>query len=454
MVSPAGNQQQTFLYNQQLLRQANPNPQNMWVNTINPGTRINPQDVAFMANKSLSDAAQAAKDAQCADGKDDGSIGFWKAAGHLLKGGLNFITGMFTDENGDFSIGQTFKSLAIAAAVVGATFIPVVGPLVIPALCTVGMVHGGLKVAEGIGTAITAETDAEAEKAWEEIGSGVTEGAISYYGYKASGGLKNGWEAAKAEYTARYSTAETAAPTELSTSEIEVVSDQNVVEPPKTTLERAKAKEPQVRQKNPLAEQARYDRVNELADKVNRGESINPTNEEISIQGQNLNTQHLKSNDAKLVEQAYRDVPTAEQQAAYDQAIAYKKASPQRVKAFKEKGGKFVKNEGPNATQSMSEIQVQRTELTPGPKAPETLADVKTTLVESAQKGIADGKYYVEYADGKYGTYTVKDGSIVKADVPELNGKITDLKLAKHYDKYNILDIIAKDGQNVITLAA
>ena len=138
----------------------------------------------------------------CKDGADDGLIGFLEASKNVLKGGIKFFTGMFTDENGNFSTEQTLKTVAIAGAIGLATTIPVVGPLVLPALCAYGLFHGGTEVISGISNAMDAKTDEEAQKAWQKVGSGATEGIVSYTGYKASGGIKKSWAKSQADYTA------------------------------------------------------------------------------------------------------------------------------------------------------------------------------------------------------------------------------------------------------------
>ena len=138
----------------------------------------------------------------CKDGVDDGSIGFIEASKNVLNGGIKFFTGMFTDENGNFSTKQTLKTLAIGVAIGLATTIPIIGPLVLPSLCAFGLCHGGAEVISGISNAMDAKTDEEAQKAWQQVGSGTTEGIASYTGYKASGGFKKSWAKSKADYTA------------------------------------------------------------------------------------------------------------------------------------------------------------------------------------------------------------------------------------------------------------
>lgn len=160
-------------------------------------TYYNP--VPLQYNNSIYDdnGASVPNDSKAKDGKDDGSIGFFSAVGHALKGGVKFITGMFTDENGDFSIKQTLKTAGLAAIIGLSTLIPVVGPFVLPTLCALGVADGGLKVAKGFVNAMDAKTDAEAEQAFENIGEGATEGLLSYVGYKQTGGFKGAWDKVK-----------------------------------------------------------------------------------------------------------------------------------------------------------------------------------------------------------------------------------------------------------------
>ena len=134
------------------------------------------------------------------DGKDDGAIGLLGALKNIGKGAVKFFTDMFTDENGDFSLKQTIKTLGMIGLITAATFVPVVGPLVMPALCTYGMFEGGKNILTGIVNAANAQTDYEAEQAWQNVGSGATEGALSYVGYKSTGGIKNAFKKSNAEF--------------------------------------------------------------------------------------------------------------------------------------------------------------------------------------------------------------------------------------------------------------
>ena len=166
------------------------------------------------------------KTATPADGKDDGSIGFWGALKNIGKGAVKFFTNMFTDENGDFSLKQTAKTLGMIGLITAATFVPVIGPIVLPALCTWGMIEGGLNVAKGLSGAMSATTDAEAEQAWQQIGSGATEGVLSYTGYKATKGWKGAWEDSTAQYNALKQKYFSEKPIETTTNRTESIAEE------------------------------------------------------------------------------------------------------------------------------------------------------------------------------------------------------------------------------------
>ena len=119
----------------------------------------------------------------CTDGKDDGKIGFFSALGNATQGVgktvVNGIKGMFTGADGKFSVLKTIGSVAMAATCIA---FPAVGL----AACAVGGVMGAVEVGKGIHNAATAETDAEAKAAWENIGGGTFTVASSVVGAKAS----------------------------------------------------------------------------------------------------------------------------------------------------------------------------------------------------------------------------------------------------------------------------
>ncbi len=130
------------------------------------------------------------------DGKDDGNIGFWKATGNFLKGALKFVTSPFTDDQGNFSLAKTLKTVAIGAAI---ALIPGATPIALAA----GLALGGIGMARAGINIMTASTDAEAEAAWQSMGSSTTAVGLSLYGAKqyakATGvenaGIRNGVKA-------------------------------------------------------------------------------------------------------------------------------------------------------------------------------------------------------------------------------------------------------------------
>ena len=126
---------------------------------------------------------------KCTDSKDDGKVGFFSAAGNIIKGAaknaVSAVKGCFTDKNGNFSPLKTLSTVAMGAACVA---FPAVGMVA----CGIGAVSGGLSMAKGVATALNATTDAEAKDAWEQVGAGGLTLATSVVGAKASfGAVKN-----------------------------------------------------------------------------------------------------------------------------------------------------------------------------------------------------------------------------------------------------------------------
>lgn len=117
------------------------------------------------------------------DGKDDGSVGFMGAMKNMGKGALKAVTGMFCDENG-FSLKRTLTTAAVATA--GVALCVVTGGAAAPFLVGAGVVMGGAQVVKGGLNAATAKTDAQAEQAWQEVGSGTFAVAASAIGAKGA----------------------------------------------------------------------------------------------------------------------------------------------------------------------------------------------------------------------------------------------------------------------------
>ena len=119
------------------------------------------------------------------DGKDDGKISFRSKVKNVGKGALKTVKGMFCDENG-FSFKRTLTTIGVAAA--GAALIAVTGGAAAPFLVGAGAVLGGANIAKGAIKAAGAQTDAQAEAAWQEIGGGALEVGLSMTGAKAASG--------------------------------------------------------------------------------------------------------------------------------------------------------------------------------------------------------------------------------------------------------------------------
>ena len=129
------------------------------------------------------------------DGKDDGSIGFSGAIKNLAKGVGNFFKGMVCDENGKFSLTKTLTTIAIGAAIGAACVCLPAITIAGTAFSTLGLISAGFMAFAGLHAGksaidiMEAQTDAEAEQAWQSMGSALTEGGLAYLGYRASGGI-------------------------------------------------------------------------------------------------------------------------------------------------------------------------------------------------------------------------------------------------------------------------
>ncbi len=116
--------------------------------------------------------------------KNDGNLTLGEKAEHFGKGMLRGITSLFTDENGDFSVKQTLKTVgtavvvsATAAAVVAAGIVS--APVAATILVGTGVVMGGIKIYNGIKAANSAKTNDEAAAAYQQMGEGTTDVGLS-----------------------------------------------------------------------------------------------------------------------------------------------------------------------------------------------------------------------------------------------------------------------------------
>ena len=116
--------------------------------------------------------------------KNDGNLTLGEKAKHFGKGMLRGITSLFTDENGDFSVKQTLKTVG-TAVVVSATATAAVAagivsaPVAATILVGTGVVMGGIKIYNGIKAANSAKTNDEAAAAYQQMGEGTTDVGLS-----------------------------------------------------------------------------------------------------------------------------------------------------------------------------------------------------------------------------------------------------------------------------------
>ena len=148
-----------------------------------------PQTVAAATAVSTTDAPAMTqtKDGKVyivADGKDDGKISAGQKFKNFCKGVGNFFKGMVCDEEGKFSWKRTLTTVGIAAGAIALTV--ATGGAAAPFLIAGGVAMGAVEVGKGAYKAATAKTDAEAEAAWQSIGSGVTGIGLSVAGAKGS----------------------------------------------------------------------------------------------------------------------------------------------------------------------------------------------------------------------------------------------------------------------------
>ena len=164
--------------------------------------KYNPIQLQNSTNTTLFGGVEERKD-NTADGKDDGSIGFWGATKNLAKGAWNFVTSPFKNDRGEWSLGSTLKSAAIAGAFVLGNALT--GGALTPILLAGGAIAGVYGAGKAAYNIATAETDAQAEDAWQSMGSStatIVATAVGAKGYAKAQATASGMT--DAEITARY----------------------------------------------------------------------------------------------------------------------------------------------------------------------------------------------------------------------------------------------------------
>ena len=107
-----------------------------------------------------------------------------RGAGNFLQGSWKVVQSFVCDEHGKFDPKRTVKNVAIAAAAIGATFIPVVGPFIGYGLLALGAVSGGIQLHKGIKQLKDADSTQEFDKGWQDIGAGTFITGSSLMGMK------------------------------------------------------------------------------------------------------------------------------------------------------------------------------------------------------------------------------------------------------------------------------
>ena len=114
-------------------------------------------------------------DKVCTDKKDDGKIGAKEALIHLGKGFFSLVKGVLKH-----------PLITLGALAGGALLTFASGGALLPVMVAAGVTFGALQIGKGVYGAITADTDAEAKMAWENIGSGTFAVVTSALGAKKS----------------------------------------------------------------------------------------------------------------------------------------------------------------------------------------------------------------------------------------------------------------------------
>ena len=118
--------------------------------------------------------------------------GFWGKAGRWLSNAGTALKNMGKSfigykEDGTWSLGKCLKNVAITAGAVALTLIPGVGPIIGAGMLAAGVIGGGIGVAKGISKLNDAKTDAEKDKAQQEICANAFVGITSALGVKGLG---------------------------------------------------------------------------------------------------------------------------------------------------------------------------------------------------------------------------------------------------------------------------
>lgn len=137
------------------------------------------QDIYSQSAQSAQPAQAVQSSKTCIDGKDDGEIGFWEATKSVVVGAGKSVVN---------TVKSIVKNPLKLLATIGIAAACVACPAVGIALAATGAVLGGATVIKGAVTAASAKTDDSKRAAFEEVGAGGLQVALSVLGIK--GGMK------------------------------------------------------------------------------------------------------------------------------------------------------------------------------------------------------------------------------------------------------------------------
>lgn len=123
---------------------------------------------------------------------------FWTKAGRWLSNAgtavVNIGKGLVgIEKDGSWNWKKCLTNVAITTAAVGASFIPVVGPIIGYGMLAGGAVLGSIGVAKGVSKLKNAKTDLEKDKAQQDICTNAITAGLSVFGLRGLGsGLRTG----------------------------------------------------------------------------------------------------------------------------------------------------------------------------------------------------------------------------------------------------------------------
>ncbi|MCQ2743991.1 MAG: hypothetical protein MJ230_04250 [bacterium] len=119
---------------------------------------------------------------------------WYKRAGRAVCNGVQGVWKLATNfvgyEDGKWNWKKCLKNVGIAAGAIALCAIPGVGPIISTTLLASGVVAGAIGVGKGICKAVNAETTADLDHAYQDIGSGAFIGVTSAFGIKGISKMK------------------------------------------------------------------------------------------------------------------------------------------------------------------------------------------------------------------------------------------------------------------------